>query len=156
VRVSLNRADGRAPGWIDRAWTARVRRAAALLPPAGASINVVIVDDREIRRLNRRYRGKDRPTDVLSFSYRKPGVRVGTADPIGDVVVSHQTLSRDARRLGVETRDLAVRIVVHGFLHVLGYDHEDDAGAARMERRERLVLKQILPAHALRGLFPEP
>ncbi len=154
MRVWLNRADGRAPGWIDRAWKARVRRAAALLPPAEASINVMIVDDRTIRRLNRRYRGKDRPTDVLSFSYRTHGRRVKAAEAIGDVVVSHQTLARDASRLGVETRDLAVRIVVHGFLHVLGYDHEDDAGAARMERRERFVLKQILPARVWRELFP--
>jgi probable rRNA maturation factor len=133
-----------------------VRRAAALLAPADASINVVVVDDRAMRRLNRRYRGKDRPTDVLSFSYRRVGTpRTAARDAIGDVVVSHQTLARDARRMGVEARDLAVRIVVHGFLHVLGYDHESKTDAARMERRERSLLKKILPAQSVRGLFPE-
>lgn len=148
MRVSLSRADARAAVWLDRAWVARVRRAAATLRPADGSVNVVIVDDRSIRRLNRRYRGRNRPTDVLSFAYDK--VPDGT---IGDVVISHQTLARDARRLGVDRRDLATRIVVHGFLHVLGYDHETEADAARMERRERAVLKKILPAHVVRGLF---
>jgi probable rRNA maturation factor len=115
-------------------------------------VNVVVVDDRAMRRLNRRYRGKDRPTDVLSFSYREANGRPG-AGVIGDVFVSHQTLARDARRLGVEPADLAVRVVVHGCLHVLGYDHETDADAERMERRERAVLRRVLAASVVRELF---
>lgn len=123
-----------------------------MLRPARGGVNIVLVDDRAIRRLNRRYRGKDRPTDVLSFSYLE-----GDAAPadgvVGDVFVSHETLARDARRLGVAAPDLALRIVVHGMLHVIGYDHESDADAARMERRERALLRRLLPARTVRDLF---
>ena len=133
-------------------WTRRASRAAAVLPPRHDVINVIITDDRELRRLNRRYRGKDKPTDVLSFSYLETGRR-GTGGVAGDVFVSHQTLARDARRLDVSPSHLALRIVVHGFLHVLGYDHETDTDAERMERRERAVLRRVLPASAVRDLF---
>ena len=74
---------------------------------------------------------------------------------IGDVFVSHQTVTRDARKMGVRARDLALRIVIHGLLHVLGYDHESDTDAERMERRERSLLKRILPAATVTVLFPD-
>jgi len=134
---------------MDAAWSRRAARAVATLPPRAGVVNVIVTDDRALRALNRRYRGKDRPTDVLSFSYldgRDPGLA-------GDVFVSHQTLARDARRLGVEPGALALRIVVHGFLHVLGYDHETDRDATRMERRERALLRRVLPERVVRGLF---
>ncbi len=124
-------------------------RAAAGLGKPQDVVNVVVVDDLEIRRLNRRYRGKNKATDVLSFGYES-----GAGDDvIGDVYVSHQTLARDARRLGVTSRDLSMRLVVHGLLHVLGYDHEDDDDAARMERRERAVLERVLPSRIVSELF---
>lgn len=149
MKVSLNRVSRRSPRWMDAAWQRRVARAAAGVGRRGDAVNLVVIDDREMRRLNRRYRGKDKPTDVLSFGYE-----AGPGDAsVGDVYVSHETLSRDARRLGVEARHLAVRIVVHGLLHVIGYDHESDADAARMERRERAVLKRVLPAAVVRELF---
>jgi probable rRNA maturation factor len=134
---------------MDVAWRRRVARAAAGLGRRGETVNLVVVDDREIRRLNRRYRGHDKPTDVLSFGYEAtPGDAV-----VGEVFVSHETLARDARRLGVDARHLSMRIVVHGFLHVVGYDHETDADARRMERRERAALKRVLPASVVRELF---
>lgn len=149
MKVSLNRVSRRSPRWMDAAWQRRVARAAARVGRRGAAVNLVVIDDREMRRLNRRYRGMDKPTDVLSFGYE-----AGPGDAlVGDVYVSHETLSRDARRLGLEARHLAVRIVVHGLLHVIGYDHESDADAARMERRERAVLKRVLPAAVVRELF---
>jgi len=137
---------------MDAAWSRRAARAAAGLSPRTAVVNVVVVDDREIRRLNRRYRGKDRPTDVLSFSYRDARPR-DARDVIGDVFVSHQTLARDARRHGLAPAHLALRIVVHGVLHVIGYDHATDAEAARMERRERAVLRRVLPDRIIHELF---
>ncbi len=149
MKVSLNRASRRGPRWMDAAWRRRVARAAAGVGRRGDAVNVVIVDDREMRRLNRRYRGKDKPTDLLSFGYE-----AGAQDAVvGDVYVSYETLSRDARRLGVDARHLSVRIVVHGLLHVAGYDHESDADAARMERCERRVLERVLPARVVRELF---
>ncbi len=134
---------------MDAAWRRKVARAAAGVGRRGDAVNVIVIDDRAMRRLNRRYRGKDKPTDVLSFPYEAgPG-----DDVVGDVYVSHQTLARDARRLGVDARDLSMRIVVHGLLHVVGYDHESDADAARMERRERAALKRVLPARVVKELF---
>jgi len=152
VKASLNRASRARPRWFDGAWSERVATAAALLKPAQGAVNIVMVDDREIRRLNRRYRGKDKPTDVLSFSYLDDGVDTADAT-VGDVFFSHETLARDAKRLGVAVPDLALRLVVHGMLHVIGYDHESDADAARMERRERTILKRLLPADTVRELF---
>jgi len=152
VKLSLNRDKGAAPAWMDAAWSRRASRAAASIAPRAAVINVIITDDRTMRRLNRRYRGKDKPTDVLSFSYLDDVPR-DRSTPAGDVFVSYQTLARDARRLGVAPANLALRLVVHGFLHVIGYDHENDADASRMERRERTVLRRVLPERSVRELF---
>ena len=131
-------------------WQRRAAQAVAGLAPRAGTINVIVTNDRVMRQLNRRYRGKDKTTDVLSFSYLENGTTEGAA---GDVFISHQTLSRDARRIGVAPEDLALRIVVHGFLHVLGYDHETNADASRMERRERTLLRRVLPERTVRTLF---
>lgn len=152
MKLSLSRDKGAAPAWLGPSWSRRAARAVAALAPRAGVVNVIVAGDRELRRLNRRYRGKDRPTDVLSFSYLD-GRRPAPGAVVGDVFVSHQTLARDARRLGVAPADLALRIVVHGFLHVLGYDHENDRDAARMERRERTLLLRVLPERVVRGLF---
>jgi len=134
---------------MDVAWRRRVQRAAAGVGRRGDTVNLVFVDDREIRRLNRRYRGKNKPTDVLSFEYDG-----GHGDDVvGEVFVSLETLQRDAKRLNVPARHHAVRIVVHGLLHIAGYDHGSDTDAARMERRERIALKRVLPASVVRELF---
>lgn len=79
-------------------------------------IDVTLVNDKKMRALNRRFRKKDRPTDVLSFSYGEKGV-------LGDVIISRDTTRRNARRYGISYRDELRRLVIHGVLHVLGYDH---------------------------------
>jgi probable rRNA maturation factor len=152
VKLSLNQDSAAVPAWMDAAWSRRASRAVAALAPRAGVVNVIVTNDRVMRRLNRRYRGRDKPTDVLSFSYLEDG-KGGEDGVAGDVFVSHQTLVRDARRLGVAPDDLALRIVVHGFLHVLGYDHETDRDASRMERRERALLRRVLPERTVRGLF---
>lgn len=136
---------------MNAAWRRKAARAVETIAPRSSTVNVIVTNDRVIRRLNRTYRGKDKPTDVLSFSYLENGK--GSEGLAGDVFVSHQTLARDARRLGVTQQHLALRIVVHGFLHVVGYDHENDADALRMERRERALLGRVLPERAVRSLF---
>jgi probable rRNA maturation factor len=98
---------------------------------ARGAVTVALVSDRRIRDLNRRFRGKDEPTDVLSFPADEPGV-------LGDVVIALGVASRQAKAAGhglaVELRVLAL----HGLLHLLGYDHEDDDGRmARVEARLR-------------------
>jgi probable rRNA maturation factor len=92
--------------------------------------------DPAIRELNARYRGKDKPTDVLSFS------GPGGGEGLGDIVVSVDTAERNARRRGrTLQRELDV-LALHGFLHVLGYDHETDDGT--MDRLERRLRRELL------------
>ena len=113
------------------------RRLLAGLELGGAELSVLLVSDAEMQRLNRDWRGKDRPTDVLAFAQ---GEGDGGAPDglLGDVVISVDTARRQARSgrrpLGRE----AERLLVHGLLHLLGYDHERSAReAARMKRKER-------------------
>ena len=98
-------------------------------------ISLVLAGDRLLRRLNRDYRGKDRPTDVLSF----PGD--GGEAGLGDVVISVETAGRNARRLGRSLLQELDVLALHGLLHVLGHDHETDDGTMdRLERRLRTRL----------------
>ncbi|MGB9613225.1 MAG: rRNA maturation RNase YbeY [Candidatus Margulisiibacteriota bacterium] len=79
-------------------------------------IDVSLVNDQKIRELNRNFRKKDKPTNVLSFSY-------GPGEIIGDVVISKDTAKREAKRLGISYREEIKRLIIHGVLHILGYDH---------------------------------
>jgi probable rRNA maturation factor len=109
--------------------------AAEALRVAG-EVSLVLAGDRLLRRLNRTYRGKDRPTDVLSF----PGG--GGEAGLGDVVISVETAERNALRLRRTLPQELDVLALHGFLHVLGYDHETDDGA--MDRLERRLRKRLL------------
>jgi probable rRNA maturation factor len=96
----------------------------------------VLAGDRAVRALNARYRGKDRPTDVLSF----PG---GASEgELGDIVISVETAARNARALGRTLPQELDVLALHGFLHVLGYDHETDDGT--MDRLERRLRRRLL------------
>ena len=122
-----------------RVSAARLRRvlggAASALRVEG-EMSLVLAGDRLLRRLNRTYRGKDRPTDVLSF----PGG--GGEAGLGDVVISVETAERNARGLGRTLGQELDVLALHGFLHVLGYDHETDDGT--MDRLERRLRKRLL------------
>ena len=109
----------------------------------GAELSVVLVADREMRTLNRRWRGRDRPTDVLSFAQREG--RGGAPDGLlGDVVISVDTARRQARQRGETLGREADRLLIHGLLHLLGYDHERSAAEARrMQRRERTLARWL-------------
>jgi probable rRNA maturation factor len=118
----------------------RLRRllnaAAGRLRVAG-ELSLVLGGDRAIRRLNARYRGKDQATDVLSFS--AGGGEAG----LGDILISVPAAERNARRLGRPlSRELEV-LALHGFLHLLGYDHETDDGA--MDRLEADLRRRLIP-----------
>lgn len=97
-----------------------------------------------MRALNRRYRGKDRTTDVLSFPMRE-GKGPRTASPLlGDIVISVPEAERQARADGEALQKAVDRLLVHGFLHLLGYDHErGGAEAIRMEARERVLREKL-------------
>ena len=137
--------------------------AEAVLVAAGAQsaeLSMVLVSDRRMRSLNRRYRTKDRTTDVLAFPlhqcrggvHPRPSKREGVnpsptgAPPVllGDVVISLPTAKRQAAELGHSLRDEVSRLLVHGVLHLLGYDHErSERDALLMARREKAVLRTI-------------
>ncbi len=130
-----------APGWrrlLPSAAGLGRRAAAAALASAGppgraAELCLVLADDATARRLNRAYRGVDRPTNVLSFG--------GYDDPLlGDVVLARETVAAEAKRQGKSPASHFSHLVVHGVLHLLGYDHARARDAARMERLEVDVL----------------
>ena len=121
----------------------RVLRAAARDLGVSGELAVVLAGDRTLRSLNARYRGKDKPTDVLSFP--GPGGEAG----LGDVVISLDTAARNARALGRTLPQEVDVLALHGFLHVLGYDHETDDGT--MERLEQRLRRKLLHPGAGRG-----
>ncbi len=118
------------------------RVAEDLAPGDRRGATLRIVSDRGIRELNRRYRDKDRATDVLAFPADPiPAelLREEEADYLGDLVVSAETAARQAREAGVQLDDEIRTLAVHGYLHLLGYDHERDRGEmVRLERVLRL------------------
>ena len=108
---------------------------------AGRELGVRVVGPAESRRLNARYRGKDKPTNVLSF----PAVELpaGPERPLGDLVICPDVLRAEAREQRKSLRAHWAHLVVHGTLHLVGYDHEESADADRMERREIAVLRRL-------------
>ena len=111
----------------------------------GAELALRVVGTTASRRLNAHYRGKDAPTNVLSFpAAQVPGATGGSAPrPLGDLVICARVLKREARAQGKSLRAHWAHLVVHGALHLAGYDHERAADARRMERREISVLKRL-------------
>ncbi len=145
LRVELTRASRmRAPGVRSiRAWAGAAlgRRA------RGRELAVRIVGARESRSLNARYRGRDEPTNVLSFPAAEPLASLApgpsTRPPLGDLVLCSAVVVREARRQGKSLRAHWAHLIVHGALHLVGYDHERPRDARRMERREIAILKQL-------------
>ena len=109
-----------------------------------AEVSVLVVGDRAMRTLNRRYRGKDRTTDVLSFPLREGRFSSIQSDLLGDIVICMPAAARQARAAGETLLDEVDRLLVHGFLHLLGYDHvRGGREARRMESRERRLREAV-------------
>ncbi len=109
-----------------------------------AELSIVLVDDREIRRLNQTYRHNDRPTDVLAFAMREGDGATLHPNVLGDVVISLDTAARQAAARGVPLADEVRLLLTHGLLHLLGYDHERSPAEARwMFRQQREVLARL-------------
>lgn len=121
---------------IPSARLARVLRGAARALRVRGEVSVVFVGDARMRSLNRRYRKQDRITDVLSFA--GPGAGEG----IGDIVISVATAARNASRFRRSVDEELEILVLHGFLHTLGYDHETDVG--EMDRLESRLRRSLL------------
>jgi probable rRNA maturation factor len=97
--------------------------------------SLLLGDDAAIAKLNKEFRGKDGPTNVLSF----PGPRVQPSF-LGDIALAAETIVEEAQFQGKSFENHAAHLAVHGFLHLLGYDHQSEDDAARMEARERAIL----------------
>ncbi len=109
---------------------------------AGAQLAVAVVGAPESRRLNQRYRGRDYATNVLSFA-APPRALSTPSGALGDLVICARVLRAEAREQAKTLRAHWAHLVVHGALHLIGYDHEDAADARRMERREIAVLRGL-------------
>ncbi len=122
------------------------RRAALILKAAGharAELSIALVDDAEIGALNGQYRGKPRPTDVLSFSLVEGDFSERRGQLLGDVVISVDTAARQARERRRSLDDTVAKLLVHGVLHLLGHDHEEDDEARRMLAEERRIWRVL-------------
>jgi probable rRNA maturation factor len=141
--VAVVRHDG-AWGEMTEQMLARAARAALVeapsLPAGEYELTILLTDDEEMRTLNRIWRGKDAPTNVLSFpaseSLSGPGL-------LGDIALAYETIRDEARERDIALADHVAHLVVHGVLHLIGFDHADDMQAERMEARERKALASL-------------
>lgn len=117
-----------------------VAEAAAALSTAGAELAIVLTDDSAVRTLNRDWRGIDAATNVLSFPTKRAG---GKPPLLGDIVLAHETVAREARAEGKPFAHHVAHLAVHGFLHLNGFDHERDDEAVAMEETERKILRRL-------------
>lgn len=113
-------------------------------------ISIVLADDVHVRDLNRQHRGRDAATDVLSFPAMTAEQIIAQRDPainspvlLGDIVLAFETVGKNAGEQGKSLHDHVCHLVAHGVLHLLGFDHDCDDGAARMEGLERTALGQL-------------
>ena len=113
----------------------------ALIKAEAAEASVLLADDGLVEVLNRDYRGRDGATNVLSFSgLAEGGIGAGAPVLLGDIVVAYETAAAEAKAEGIGLAEHLSHLVIHGMLHLLGHDHEQEADAVRMERLESRVL----------------
>ncbi|MBP2649682.1 MAG: metalloprotease ybeY [Firmicutes bacterium] len=133
---------------MEKTVTAVLSKAAEVLAiDEHTEVSVVFVDDEYIRELNRDYRGKDMATDVLSFALDEgdePAVLDGPEESLlGDIIISIETAERQAEEYGHSLdRELAY-LTVHGMLHLVGYDHEDEQDKVKMRQQEENILMKL-------------
>jgi probable rRNA maturation factor len=116
-----------------------------LLPPTPVELSITLTDDAEQRRLNRRFRGRDLPTNVLAFPAWEAGTRAPRGAPflLGDIVLAFETVAREAAQQGKPFADHLRHLIVHGVLHLLGCDHQTADEASVMEPLETSILAKL-------------
>ncbi|WP_375401938.1 rRNA maturation RNase YbeY [uncultured Sphingomonas sp.] len=157
IEIALSREDS----WPEGEWDALAERAARaavertpysglLASAAMVELSVRLTSDEEVHQLNRQYRGKDKPTNVLSFPMIQPdlieSVSANSDDGevlLGDIVLAHGVCAAEAAERGIAVADHAAHLMVHGVLHLLGYDHAGDQEGDAMERIERDALSAL-------------
>ena len=105
-------------------------------------IGVCLSDDKHLRQLNARWRGQDKPTNVLSFPAAASD-RIGETGRLGDIALAYETIVEEAHELGIAPTDHYRHLVAHGFLHLIGYDHQREREAGRMEALEKRILGRL-------------
>lgn len=129
--------------------------ASLALPARRCTATVLLSGDARVRALNRQWRGLDKPTNVLSFpSAAAPAARRGTAHHLGDIVLAEETIAREAAELLIGPGDHFTHLMLHGLLHLLGYDHETDAEAETMETLETRLLAGLGISDPYAGSVP--
>jgi probable rRNA maturation factor len=136
------------PRWkAQRGVAALLRRAvtaaAAAVPTKRGELAIVLVDDSAMRELNRTWRRKNAPTNVLSFPALQAGETSGADRLMGDIVIAYETTLREARAERKPLQHHLAHLVVHGYLHLAGYDHEAEAEAEVMEQLEIAALARL-------------
>jgi probable rRNA maturation factor len=119
-----------------------IAQAASTQSTSGSELAIVLTNDSAIRQLNRLWRGIDAATNVLSF----PAATKQAADEsahLGDIVLAYETVAREARAEGKPLAHHVAHLAVHGYLHLIGFDHERDADAEAMEEAERAILRRL-------------
>jgi probable rRNA maturation factor len=124
----------------ETAVTAAARRVGAA---GSASLAILFTDDREMQSLNGRFRGKDKPTNVLSFPGAEGMLPPRARRHLGDIALGYETVLRETEAEGKPFDHHVTHLVVHGFLHLLGYDHESPDEAEEMEQLEREILESL-------------
>lgn len=127
------------PAAVDTVRNAIATAAAGLSAPAAGEVSVLLTDDTAIRGLNREWRGFDKPTNVLSF----PAQPQPPQALLGDIVIAYETLKRESEAEKTPFLHHLAHLAVHGFLHLMGYDHQTDSQADAMEGLERDILARL-------------
>jgi probable rRNA maturation factor len=107
-----------------------------------AEVSLLLTNDADMRALNARWRGHDTPTNVLSFPAAGTE-RLSESAALGDIALAFETLAREAKATGVPLADHYRHLIAHGFLHLIGYDHQTDDEAERMEALETRILARL-------------
>ena len=137
------------PAWgdVDQSVRRAANAALAAVFPDGKTreLSIRLSDNEEVRGLNRDYRDKDKPTNVLSFESEMPDMAwpEGEPYPIGDIIVAYETVRDEALAQGKDLENHLCHLIVHGVLHLSGYDHEDDTTAEKMEALEITILASL-------------
>jgi probable rRNA maturation factor len=145
VQILLNNRQKRHPIPARRLKATAVAILSALGCPEDTELSLSIVGDRSIRIINRDYLGRDRPTNVIAFPLQEGDCSGINPHALGDVVISADTAMREADEAGMESYERLVFLLIHGILHLSGYDHErsgEDA-ARKMEQKERQLSRNL-------------
>jgi probable rRNA maturation factor len=145
------RVETRALALSERTISLRAKRMLLALQMEKAELSIVLTGDKQIHKLNKLYRGKDRPTDVLAFAMQEGEFGAVSAGLLGDVIVSIPTAERQAHERKVAPLDEVTMLIAHGILHLLGWDHETDAKDRAMRKETDRLCAAAVRAAVYKG-----